>query len=427
MPVPTGSRGLLTLADVGLWCEDPFRLWARRITVAPPAHVIVYPTPIEVSEDGRTTGAHAGNRAPMSAAGSVGALSGDELSGLRPYTPGDRLTRLHWPSLARTGELVVREFLEPQAGSLSLLVDLRPSAHTAASVEETISRAAGLGARALRQGLTLELCTSTGDRVVIPPNARGRQTMLRALALLGPANAPAAVVRRWGDRPTGGAVWATVERAGRRRRSRHHRHGGGPTHAARVPPPGRDGPRPVSRAAPGGSTAPSIPSDPVPAIAPDIWLVGGVPGGGTGDGAPDPGPGGGARRGPDHRHGTGRPPGDVGGEAPARLGGGGRGGRGGGRGPRHDLGRAAVGHALRLPHARHVAEARVGVRRGRNRDPLAPHARARHARGRAVHRHGRRPGRRLGPGPVGVAGGTGVGHARRRWCRPSACSATRPC
>jgi len=137
-------------------------------------------------------------------------LSGDELSGLRPYAPGDRLTRLHWPSLARTGELVVREFLEPQAGSLSLLVDLRPSAHTAASVEETISRAAGLGARALRQGLTVELCTSTGDRMVIPPNAAGRQTMLRALALLGPASAPAAVVRRWGDRPTGGAVWATA-------------------------------------------------------------------------------------------------------------------------------------------------------------------------------------------------------------------------
>ncbi len=44
---------------------------------------------------------------------------------------------------------------------------------------------------------------------MIPPNATGHQTMLRALALLGPASAPPAVVRRWGDRPTGGAVWAT--------------------------------------------------------------------------------------------------------------------------------------------------------------------------------------------------------------------------
>jgi uncharacterized protein (DUF58 family) len=197
-----------------VWCEDPFRLVAGRVTLAPPAHVIVYPTPAEVAEDGRTTGAHPGSRARSSSPGPTNALSGDELSGLRPYAPGDRLTRLHWPSLARTGELVVREFLEPQAGSLSLLVDLRPSAHTARSVEETIARAAGLGARALRQGLTVELCTSAGDRVVIPPNATGRQTMLRALALLGPAHAPPAVVRRWGNRPTGGAVWATGNEPG---------------------------------------------------------------------------------------------------------------------------------------------------------------------------------------------------------------------
>jgi hypothetical protein len=62
---------------------------------------------------------------------------------------------------------------------------------------------------ALQRGLTVELCTSTGDRMVIPPNTTGRQTMLRALALLGAASAPPAVVRRWGNRPTGGAVWAT--------------------------------------------------------------------------------------------------------------------------------------------------------------------------------------------------------------------------
>jgi uncharacterized protein (DUF58 family) len=136
-------------------------------------------------------------------------LAGEELSGLRPYAPGDRLTRLHWPSLARTGELVVREFLEPRAGSLILLVDLRPSVHSGDSIDATIGRAAGCGLAALERGLTVELCTSTGDRLVIAPNAAGRQSMLRALALLGSASAPPAVVRRWGSRPTGGAVWAT--------------------------------------------------------------------------------------------------------------------------------------------------------------------------------------------------------------------------
>jgi uncharacterized protein (DUF58 family) len=197
------------LSDIGLWCEDPFRLVARRIAVAPPAHVIVYPTPAEVSPEGRAPGAHPRGRQRSSTGGAPHALSGDELSGLRPYAPGDRLTRLHWPSLARSGELVVREFVEPEAGSLTLLVDLRPSAHSADSIEPTISRAAGLGVRALQDGLSVELCTSAGDRVVIAPGTSGRQTLLRALALLGPASAAPAVARRWGDRPTGGAVWAT--------------------------------------------------------------------------------------------------------------------------------------------------------------------------------------------------------------------------
>ena len=207
--VPTDVRGLLTLANVALWCQDPFGLVARRIMVTPSAHVVVYPVPGDVARHGRPTGSHPGGRARSSTSGTTNALSGDELSGLRPYTPGDRLTRLHWPSLARTGELVVREFLEPQAGSLALLVDLRPSAHTGDSIERTISRAAGFGLAALQRGLNVELCTSTGDRVLIAPNAGGRQTMLRALALLGAANAPPSVVRRWGNRPTGGAVWAT--------------------------------------------------------------------------------------------------------------------------------------------------------------------------------------------------------------------------
>lgn len=208
--VPTGTRGLLTLSGVGVWCEDPLRLVARRITVAAPAHVIVYPAPAEVAPPGHRAGAHPRGRERASTAGTTNALSGDELSGLRPYAPGDRLTRLHWPSLARSGELVVREFLEPQSGSLSLLVDLRPSAHSADSIEKTISRAAAFGLDALRRGLGVELCTSTGDRMVIAPGAPGRRTLLRALALLGPADAPPAVARRWGERPSGGAVWATA-------------------------------------------------------------------------------------------------------------------------------------------------------------------------------------------------------------------------
>ena len=218
VPVPTARRGLLALGRVGLWCEDPFRLFARRVAVSPPAHVTVYPVPdVSVGHRPRNDGVDRHDTAYRTVgsmqrgSGAVPAsatLAGDELSGLRRYIPGDRLTRLHWQALARSGELMVREFVEAEPDTVVLLVDLRPSSHSGDSIERTVARTAGLGALALQRGQTVELCTSTGDRVSVAPNAAGHHTLLRALAMLGPANAPASVALRWGDRPTEGAVWA---------------------------------------------------------------------------------------------------------------------------------------------------------------------------------------------------------------------------
>ena len=210
IPVPTARRGVLTLSRVGLWCEDPFRLFTRRVALSPPGHVIVYPAADADHDALQLQGPRPADRARRAEqAGTAARHSGDELSGLRPYAPGDRLTRLHWPALARSGELIVREFVESEAGSLTLLVDLRPAAHTGDSIEHTIARVAGLGLGALRRGVTVDLCTSAGDRVEIAPDAAGSRTLLRALALLGPANAPASTALRWSGVPRGGAVWAT--------------------------------------------------------------------------------------------------------------------------------------------------------------------------------------------------------------------------
>ena len=208
--VPASARGLLTLSGVGLWCQDSFGLCAQWVAQAPVAHVIVFPTPAPPSRPVRPRPRHAGRRPDVGQALATSALAGDELHGLRPYAPGDRLTRLHWPSLSGAGEVMVREFVAPEAGSLSLLVDLRPSSHAGDSIERAVAEAAGIGLAALDQGITVELCTSTGESMLITPGTAARTTLLRALALLGPAGAPPTVARRWGDRPTGAAVWAST-------------------------------------------------------------------------------------------------------------------------------------------------------------------------------------------------------------------------
>jgi uncharacterized protein (DUF58 family) len=212
IPVPTAVRGVLTLHPVSVWCEDPFRLFALRAASSPSVQVIVYPVP-DLTPVGAlpaptgVTGRPAEARLGASPSASV---AGDDLSSLRPYVPGDRLTRLHWPALARTGELLVRDFTAPESGRLALLVDLRPSAHGPATFEAAIARVATLGSRALADGVVVELCTSAGERLEVPPGLAGRQALLRALALLGPTNPPTSSALRWTGRTAGSAVWAAA-------------------------------------------------------------------------------------------------------------------------------------------------------------------------------------------------------------------------
>ena len=228
--VPTGARGLASLGPVGVWCTDPFGLFARRVAAGPPAHVMVCPVPDDVPEAGLPSDEERSGRLRASGeAATSRTRAGDEFSSLRPYVPGDRLTRLHWPAIARTGALVVREFVEPASGRLTLLVDLRPATHSSrgdgapggrgtngapgtnggGTVEAAISKAAGLGVQALDHGVSVELCTSSGERLEIPAGTAARVTLLRALALLAPGAAPVSTSWRWSRTASGGAVWAT--------------------------------------------------------------------------------------------------------------------------------------------------------------------------------------------------------------------------
>lgn len=211
IPVPTAVRGVLTLHPVGVWCEDPFRLFALRAAMGPSAHMMVCPVADPTQAGHLPTQTAVGRPSdPRPGAAPSASVAGDDLSSLRPYVPGDHLNRLHWPALARTGELVVRDFTAPEAGRLALLVDLRPSAHGPSSFESAISRVAALGARALADGIAVELYTSAGERLEIPPGTAGRHALVRALALLGPTNPPTSSALRWTGHTSGSAVWAAA-------------------------------------------------------------------------------------------------------------------------------------------------------------------------------------------------------------------------
>lgn len=180
LPVPTGSRGLWWWGPAELWCTDPFGLTAWRVATTPAAPVTVLPVPAALDAADLPPAEPAAGGASSAGVGPPAwAGGGDEFSGLRPYVPGDRLTRLHWPALARSDQLVVRHFVEHQ-DPLELVIDTRPW-----KIEAAVAAAAGIGAAALASGRELSIRTDAGEQLVVSPDRLGRARLLRALALVG--------------------------------------------------------------------------------------------------------------------------------------------------------------------------------------------------------------------------------------------------
>lgn len=86
---------------------------------------------------------------------------------VREYRHGDELRRVHWPSSARTGELMVRREEQPWQSRATLFLDNRIVAHRgqgiASSLEAAVSLAASIAVHLSQRGFTVRLVTATGE------------------------------------------------------------------------------------------------------------------------------------------------------------------------------------------------------------------------------------------------------------------------
>ncbi len=85
-----------------------------------------------------------------------------EFHGLRPWQAGDSRRWIHWRTTARQGELMVRQFEQPQQRDLALLVDLWEPLRPDASDREAVERAVSFAAT-----LIADLCRTGGSQIVL--------------------------------------------------------------------------------------------------------------------------------------------------------------------------------------------------------------------------------------------------------------------
>lgn len=163
---------------------------ARRKSVPLPAPLHVGPRPLAPPHPFPELFGAWGEGAPRPAA------VGDVVRGVRDYVPGDPVRRVHWPSSARRGDLVVKEVEDPAAPRLIVALDLGGGGLAG---ELAAGRAAWYAYEALGRGYEVVLATvepggAVSARVGPPTDVNQRLARAARGSLRLPPAGPAAAV-----------------------------------------------------------------------------------------------------------------------------------------------------------------------------------------------------------------------------------------
>ena len=177
--LPTVRRGRIEVGPLTLERRDPLGLARNRLATGETAILWVHPKrhPTRTVVAGRPRHHHIGRTADDSLRGSA------DLRDVRPYVVGDEVRHLHWKATARTGQLMVRDFVDPDQPRLTVLLDTRTEPLPAATFEEGIEIVASILFAASMAGHRCRLLTSAGSDVAAPGGALGSRQFLDELCV----------------------------------------------------------------------------------------------------------------------------------------------------------------------------------------------------------------------------------------------------
>jgi len=127
------QRGYFTLGPITLTSGDPFGLFKIKRTMGDTHGLLVYPAAVDLPRF----------RLPTAQLPSEGRLRGHtyyitpNAAGVRDYVPGDSFRRIHWPSTARVGKLMVKEFDLERGSEIWILLDMQRQVQAGAGEEST--------------------------------------------------------------------------------------------------------------------------------------------------------------------------------------------------------------------------------------------------------------------------------------------------
>ena len=131
---PCYQRGRYRLGPVSLSSSDPFGLFLfqKDLPRTFVSHIVVYPLAVDLPGFQPPVGEQTGGEAMRRRTHYITT----NVSGVREYAPGDSFNRIHWPSTARTGRIMAKEFeLDPMA-DVWILLDMERRVQAGLRYEE---------------------------------------------------------------------------------------------------------------------------------------------------------------------------------------------------------------------------------------------------------------------------------------------------
>jgi uncharacterized protein (DUF58 family) len=200
-------RGVHETSDVMVASAAPFGVAGRRRRIPVGSPTVVYPTLVRLDElpflESAPTPERAIHTAPRRG-------TGPDYLGIREYRVGDSMRHVHWPSTARHGALMVREFEREQTRRLAVAVDTvadLPVGSAPTPLDACCSIAASVAFAAHGAGQGVRLVAAVGGRAVSVSRSDPGAT-LRWLAEIGPGGGlpMAALVDGLGEEVLGAAT-----------------------------------------------------------------------------------------------------------------------------------------------------------------------------------------------------------------------------
>jgi uncharacterized protein (DUF58 family) len=180
-------RGRFTIGPLSIFITDPFGLARVRIQTQDTNQLIVYP---EVEEIPVSHLALQGAGAGESAVRHLHRTAA-EFYTMREYVTGDDLRRIHWPSVAHTGKLMIRQDESTRRSVATVFLDNRTSslgAFGSPAFERAVSVTATVGRALAAAGFAVRLA-----RVDSPSHPVTEERLLETLAEVGPDRTRSAV------------------------------------------------------------------------------------------------------------------------------------------------------------------------------------------------------------------------------------------